>query len=608
MRTNNHSANLLTVSQEYPCELCGKSRACYRIGLCGYGCITWHEDIPNFVFSHDDRADFGFFYKVHDTGPDPLIKRLAKKRQRQSYTPLEWEGSWCGYLSRRRANHEAIERLAWQLGVSTTSLEQIGVGWTPEGQDDYDPDLILPERFLFPEMDADENVIGINARPWPRGEKRQIWGGRRGIVYDLAEVVGLGADDVLLIVEGASDVAAAMTIGLYAIGRPNNTGGADLVAELIRKHAPPGAKWVIVGENDQKEDGKWPGREGAIKVAGEVAQLLGQGEGHWCLPPANVKDLRGWLIQSRIDIDDPGQCRQFRDEVLTWVGRSSGLEGDEPPPKPSLDMEDFDALPESVQDVLAKGASRRPCPSHYAPHLQHKKNPRAALTLGVDCRRWSCVACAPRRKRRWLRHLVEMYGGQKRLWVARVLKEKWNAIRERLRVAEKSESGNCSFKNNTNRAIARLGADNVTIRLLDGRLLVVANAEFAEGEPACLRDAADQTAHVIDQIPRVQLRHINTSRGWALRETRMKSDYVRRGHSPSGSIEKVIAKLERDGMKPEVSETKRGKIDIPWEFPPHWTPEQRESYFDQLAGLYDGPPGDPPDGLNPFTNPDEGEV
>lgn len=57
--------------------------------------------------------------------------------------------------------------------------------------------------------------------------------------------------DPVFVVEGASDVAACVTLGLTAVGRPSNRSGVDQLTELLC-----GREIIVVGENDRKEDGK----------------------------------------------------------------------------------------------------------------------------------------------------------------------------------------------------------------------------------------------------------------------------------------------------------------------------------------------------------------
>jgi hypothetical protein len=71
--------------------------------------------------------------------------------------------------------------------------------------------------------------------------------------------------------------------GLAVVGRPSNTGGVELLAELFRA-LPASRDLLIVGENDAKTDGSWPGRDGAVSVARRLSAALGRTV-HWTLPP-----------------------------------------------------------------------------------------------------------------------------------------------------------------------------------------------------------------------------------------------------------------------------------------------------------------------------------
>ena len=54
---------------------------------------------------------------------------------------------------------------------------------------------------------------------------------------------------------------------------------------------------IIVGENDKKSDGSWPGRDGAQSLASQLATHL-QRPIYWALPPEGYKDTREWLTSS----------------------------------------------------------------------------------------------------------------------------------------------------------------------------------------------------------------------------------------------------------------------------------------------------------------------
>ena len=91
-------------------------------------------------------------------------------------------------------------------------------------------------------------------------------------------------------VEGMSDVAAAMDLGFVAVGRPSNQAGLGEAAELQR-----GRDALIVGENDKKSDGKWPGKEGMEALA-EVLRRSCKSV-RMVMPPEHIKDLRAWYAK-----------------------------------------------------------------------------------------------------------------------------------------------------------------------------------------------------------------------------------------------------------------------------------------------------------------------
>ena len=78
-------------------------------------------------------------------------------------------------------------------------------------------------------------------------------------------------DGPILLVEGGSDTAALMTIGLNAVGRPSNLRRRGLLeGSLI--DASHEREIVVIGERDEKHDGKWPGRDGAVRTATRLAE------------------------------------------------------------------------------------------------------------------------------------------------------------------------------------------------------------------------------------------------------------------------------------------------------------------------------------------------
>ena len=159
--------------------------------------------------------------------------------------------------------------------MTKRALKLLGVGWHP-----------VKECYTVPQFDHLRRVVGIALR-YRNGRKGFIKGGHVGLHLPI------GLDDMadpILLVEGPTDTAAILGMGLTAVGRPNNYGSPYLPRVI------GGRDCIVVGDVDAKSDGRWPGKEGAEKVAKELAAALNRSI-RWALAPAGSKDIREWLAQ-----------------------------------------------------------------------------------------------------------------------------------------------------------------------------------------------------------------------------------------------------------------------------------------------------------------------
>ena len=92
----------------------------------------------------------------------------------------------------------------------------------------------------------------------------------------------------ILVLEGSSDVLAAFTLGFDAIGKFSNLGGLDILRDLPLT----GRELWIIGENDLKPNGDWPGKEGMERT---YLSMRGKCKCVRVMPPDGVKDVRTWL-------------------------------------------------------------------------------------------------------------------------------------------------------------------------------------------------------------------------------------------------------------------------------------------------------------------------
>jgi hypothetical protein len=112
----------------------------------------------------------------------------------------------------------------------------------------------------------------------------------RGLVHNLGYKDRQGP---VFVVEGESDFCALAWHGHVVIGRPGNKGGIVEVVKLLRDDP---RDVVVVGENDRKADGDWPGDP--TPYASRLASLLRGRSIRTLLPPEPHKDIREYLVST----------------------------------------------------------------------------------------------------------------------------------------------------------------------------------------------------------------------------------------------------------------------------------------------------------------------
>ena len=168
-----------------------------------------------------------------------------------------------------------LEELADALSVSLESLRDLEVVWSPEHT-----------CWLFPERDGQRRICGFMRR-YADGQKRFIQGGKRGLYIPKSFKL---ESDSITVVEGGSDTAAGLTLGWNVIGRPSAGDGASSLGSLLKKAK---GQIYVLGDNDPKRDGTWPGRRGAEKVASTLQKSLTASVSITSIP-MKFKDLRTW--------------------------------------------------------------------------------------------------------------------------------------------------------------------------------------------------------------------------------------------------------------------------------------------------------------------------
>lgn len=281
------------------CPVCGHKQWCGRRedGLVLCKRPPTPREVPGFVYRGMAKDGTTGMYveagREHNNGhakrPAPRAKPSQSSDTRETKITPEWLRD---NYPRLLANFDDERRaaLAAQLQLPPSSLDAMPIGWWPDRRW-WNPETRQyegePGCWTFAEYDAQDRIIGIGLR-WPTGTKGQLAGGRRGLslTTDWSEL-----PDPIILVEGPSDVLAGRYVGLNVIGRPNNSGGAE---SLI--HVCCNRKVIVLGENDRKPDGRWPGKEGAEAIARKLETAWGRPV-PVAFPSTGVKDLRAWVLE-----------------------------------------------------------------------------------------------------------------------------------------------------------------------------------------------------------------------------------------------------------------------------------------------------------------------
>jgi hypothetical protein len=237
------------VSKTKPCPICKKPDWC-RVFADGWvECMRVQSDRP--------AKSGGFLHRQSQ------LRSLEPGRFRPTLPPPPQINATVMHRTWLAATPAAaLEDLAASLGVSVASLVAVGAAWAP-----------AHAAWAFPMRDGYGNIVGIRLRN-DRG-KFAVRGSRQGIF-----TAAVPPQKTLFICEGPTDTAAAVELGLFAIGRPNCCCGGPEIRIYARRHDI--SRVVVISDNDK------PGLDGARKVGGEVRLPFAV-----YVPPA--KDLREFV-------------------------------------------------------------------------------------------------------------------------------------------------------------------------------------------------------------------------------------------------------------------------------------------------------------------------
>lgn len=153
---------------------------------------------------------------------------------------------------------------AMTLGVDPENLRSLGFVWTGK-------------TWAIPMHDANQKIIGMRLRDM-NGNQWAVRGSKAGLFLPRGLDV---LDDTLFICEGATDTAAALTLGLRAVGRPSCIGQEDLINAYVTRNKI--RQVVIIADQDG------PGLNGARKLQHALTTRS-------CIVVLPTKDIRDFVV------------------------------------------------------------------------------------------------------------------------------------------------------------------------------------------------------------------------------------------------------------------------------------------------------------------------
>lgn len=275
------------------CPACGHARLC-SVSTEGQACIC-RRGVKSAHPIHEKGGAVAYLHEAAELGAAPGSLRRSNPGLAKD-AAVKLSAAELELLVRRfRADlvPNRLRRYAASLGVSVRSLEAYGVGYH-----------VGHRAHCFPMYDGEFRPVGVRIRDVVDGRKCQfcVPGSRNGLF--VPEGFAEDANAVypyVVLPEGPTDCAAAWDMGVRAVGRPSNSGGADYLKAVVRHRVRD--EFVLVADNDgikwhrdaagNRTDPFWPGIDGALAVAGKLRGPCFRLR--FAMPPGGAKDLREWF-------------------------------------------------------------------------------------------------------------------------------------------------------------------------------------------------------------------------------------------------------------------------------------------------------------------------
>lgn len=532
-------------SPNRPCPVCGGVSDC-RSNVVNGASHCHRGDRVNpplgWRYVKDDAQGFGIFFLEDDsTRDDSAWKRRVeeaetrRKARKAAQRAARLNGEEPPPAPKTWSQRAFEDVLNEKQPLTARQRERLCSEYL--GRDDFNPELLGTEfisndgnnfcAFVFPMKKADGTTIGASLRYRTedydkKGRGKETRGKGDGLFLPVVQVGELTSP--IFLPEGASDTITLLSMGLCAVGRPNDKAGVHHMVELLR-HAPAGRRIVIVAENDRKESGRWPGREGAEHVARQLAVALDRVV-YVALPPNGYKDAREFAVANqRTSLVDLGNLflehaqataepfTPFDSEstasITATATTSATAQGIEIPAS-LRDFRAIDAHPSTPSCPPAPEPARCPTPKQS---LYRNDCLGRTMIMFHPCRRLVCPVCRETKKQQYIATVEHHLGDHAK----RATSNGFATSDLHLFWCHESDWGTVSAALRDEHAdYFRLNPGN-----LDGNFMVIATHRPATKlitahQVVTVETAERKLCSAIDHLPHLAIKGFTSSRAWKL--------------------------------------------------------------------------------------------
>ena len=274
------NSNWHNVSRREPCPVCHKPDWC-TISNDGAMCVCRRVESDR-----PARSGVGWIHRLGNGSTAGMGRVLNPSFHNSTIPPFPHSHNFTLLHAAFDGHPDMQEGLAFGLGLDGASFAALDVR--------YDA---AKECMSFPMRNPQGEITGLRYRHLATGRKWSEKGSRDGLFMPREPE----RTEHLVITEGPTDTAAALSLGLNAVGRSSCLSGVSLIRDLV--HARQIRRVTIVADHDR------PGMDGAHRLAAALPVLS-----RILVPPEGIKDMRDWYRQglTRTQFDEAANAIRWQ--------------------------------------------------------------------------------------------------------------------------------------------------------------------------------------------------------------------------------------------------------------------------------------------------------